>query len=141
VTRRSNVRFGVNYFKYSGSTSKDNITYNGTLRLESAEVLYDQYIGGGFHISPGVMVYDGNQGTANASVSAGQTFSLNGVTYYSSNASPVTGTGTITSRAPHRVRQPAPSQRAPFHAQFRSWRSLPGLRQRQVESERQYVPQ
>jgi hypothetical protein len=98
VTRRSNVRFGVNYFKYSGSTSKDNITYNGTLRLESAEVLYDQYIGGGFHISPGVMVYDGNQGTANASVSAGQTFSLNGVTYYSSNASPVTGTGTITSR-------------------------------------------
>ena len=98
VTRRSNVRFGVNYFKYSGSITSDNITYNGTLKLESAEVLYDQYIIGGFHISPGVMVYDGNQGTANASVTGGQTFSLNGVSYYSANASPVTGTGTITSR-------------------------------------------
>lgn len=98
VTHHSNVRLGFNYFSYSGSTSKDNIAYNGTLKLESAEVLYDQYIVGGFHISPGVMVYDGNQGTANASVTGGQTFSLNGVSYYSANASPVTGTGSITSR-------------------------------------------
>lgn len=98
VTHRSNVRFGFNYFSYSGSTSKDNIAYNGTLRLESGEVLYDQYLFGGVHISPGVMIYDGNQGTANAVVSGAQTFSLNGVSYYSANASPVTGTASITSR-------------------------------------------
>ena len=98
VTRRSNVRFGVNYFRYSGSITSDNIAYNGTLRLESAEVLYDQYIAGGFHISPGVMVYDGNQGTASASVSGGQTFTLNGVTYYSANVGSVSGTASITSR-------------------------------------------
>jgi hypothetical protein len=100
VTRRSNVRFGFNYFSYSGSTTrkKDNITFDGTLRLESAEVLYDQFIGGGFHVSPGVMIYDGNQGTGNASIPAGQTFTLNDVTYYSATASPVTGTAAIKSR-------------------------------------------
>ena len=48
VTRKSNVRFGFNYFTYSGSTtsSKDNITFNGKLKLESAEILFDQYIRG-----------------------------------------------------------------------------------------------
>jgi hypothetical protein len=98
VTRHSNVRFGANYFRYSASTTSDNIAYNGTLRLESAEVLYDQYIGGGFHISPGAMIYDGNQATGSASVSGGQTFTLNGVSYFSGNSSPVTGTASITSR-------------------------------------------
>jgi len=98
VTRRSNVRLGVNYFSYGASINKDNIAYNGTLRLESAEVLYDQYLGAGFHISPGVMIYDGNQATGSASVSGGQTFTLNNVSYYSANAGPVTGTASITAR-------------------------------------------
>jgi hypothetical protein len=98
VTRKSNVRAGVNYFKYNGSTSKDNITYNGTLKLESAELLFDQYIVGGFHISAGTMLYDGNKGTANMSVPAGQSFTLNSVPYYSASANPVGGTGAITAR-------------------------------------------
>src|ERR1035438_3683387 len=63
VTHSSNVRAGFNYFTYSASLtgSNDNITFNGTLKLESAEVLFDQYIGHSFHISPGVVIYDGNQ--------------------------------------------------------------------------------
>jgi len=98
VTSRSNVRVGFNYFSYSGSTSKDNVNYDGTLRLESAEVLYDQYLGAGFHISPGVAIYDGNQGTGTAAVPGGQTFTLNGVSYFSATAAPVTGSASITAR-------------------------------------------
>jgi len=99
VTRKSNVRFGFSYFRYDGNftSSKDNIAFAGTLRLESAEVLYDQYIGKGFHISPGVAIYDGNQATGNASVPAGQTFKLNNVSYYSAAGDPATGTGSFTS--------------------------------------------
>jgi hypothetical protein len=95
VTHSSNLRGGFNYFTYTGSTtsSSDNITYNGTLKLESAEVLFDQYIGHTFHISPGVAIYDGNQATGNA---APQTFTLNNVNYYSSQSNPVTGTGSFT---------------------------------------------
>jgi hypothetical protein len=98
VTHSSNVRAGFNYFSYSGSTTStsDNITYSGTLKLESAEVLFDQYIGHTFHISPGVAIYDGNQATGNAILPAGQSFTLNSVNYYSSAANPVTGTGSFT---------------------------------------------
>jgi hypothetical protein len=100
VTRKSNVRVGVNYFKYSDTFTKssDNITFNGTLKLESAELLFDQYIAGGLHISAGTMLYDGNKGTANISVPAGQGFTLNGVPYYSALANPVGGTGSIAAR-------------------------------------------
>lgn len=100
VTRKSNVRFGFNYFSYSGSTtrSSDNITFDGKLKLESAELLFDQYIASGLHVSGGMMVYDGNQGNASASVPAGQTMTLNGVVYYSPASNPVTGTGSIAAR-------------------------------------------
>jgi hypothetical protein len=100
VAHKSNLRFGFNYFSYSGSVtrSSDNITFNGKLRLESAELLFDQYIVSGFHVSGGMMVYDGNQGNASASVPAGQTMTLNDVMYYSSASNPVTGTGSIASR-------------------------------------------
>jgi hypothetical protein len=104
VTRSSNVRAGFNYFTYTGSTtsSSDNITYNGTLKLESAEVLFDQYIGGSFHISPGIAIYDGNKATGNATLPSGQTFTLNNQQYYSAaansatGATPATGTGSFT---------------------------------------------
>jgi hypothetical protein len=98
VTHSSNIRAGFNYFTYSGSetSSSSNITFNGTLKLQSAEVLFDQYIGHSFHISPGVVLYDGNQATGNATLPAGQTFTLNNQQYYSSAANPATGSGSFT---------------------------------------------
>ena len=98
VTHSSNIRAGFNYFTYSGSetSSSNNITFNGTLKLESAELLFDQYIGHSFHISPGVVIYDGNQATGNATLPAGQTFTLNSQQYYSSLSNPVTGSGSFT---------------------------------------------
>jgi hypothetical protein len=98
LTEHSNLRGGFNYFKYSAGFNKDGVAYNGTLKLQSAELLYDQYIGCCFHVSPGVVLYDGNQGTATASVPGGQSFTLGGVTYYSDSANPVNGTGTITAK-------------------------------------------
>src|ERR1035438_796535 len=95
VTRRSNVRFGFNDFSYSDTVNKDGIAYTGTLNLRSAEILYDQYVAGPFRISPGVMIYDGNKGTANVSVPAGQPFTLGGATYYGQAGNPIAGTGAI----------------------------------------------
>jgi len=98
VTKLSNVRVGFNAFSYSDTFNKDGITYSGTLKLRSAQVTWDQYIPhlGGFHISPGALIYDGNAGTANANISGGQSFSLGSQTYYSGNTNPVTGTGAIS---------------------------------------------
>ena len=66
-------------------------------------MLFDQYIGHSFHISPGVVLYDGNQATGNATLPTGQTFTLNNTQYYSAaanaatGATPATGTGSFTS--------------------------------------------
>ena len=97
VTKYSNIRGGFNDFSYSDNFSKDGISYAGTLNLRSGQVTYDQYFkhAGGFHISPGALIYNGNAGNATANVPAGQTFTLGGTTYYSSSANPVSGTGTI----------------------------------------------
>ena len=95
VTRKSNVRAGFNAFTYGTDVDKDGIHYNGDLRLRSFDVLYDQYLIGGLHVSPGVLLYNGNRATANASVPGGQSFSLGGTTFYSSRANPVGGSGTL----------------------------------------------
>lgn len=99
VTRRSNVRGGFNYFRYDvTTTTNDNLAIDGTLRLASGEVLYDQFLAGGFHVSAGLLVYDGNQGKATVTVPGGNTITLNGQKYYSAFSNPVGGTGAIESR-------------------------------------------
>jgi hypothetical protein len=46
-------------------------------------------------VSPGLLFYNGNQLTANASVPGGKTFTIGGTTYESDPAMPVTGTGKL----------------------------------------------
>ena len=87
--------------------NRDGIAYHGTLTLRSAEVLFDQYIAGPLHISPGFMFYNGNEGNANASVPGGQTFTLGGATYVSQPGNPIAGTGSIEARSGRRCISPA----------------------------------
>lgn len=99
LARRTDVRFGFSYFNYdlSGTRKSDNLSYDGSLRLESGEILLDEHFGP-FHISGGALIYDGFQGTGQVHVPGSQSFTLNGVTYYSAASDPVTGSGTITVR-------------------------------------------
>lgn len=97
VSKRSNIRVGFNAFNYNRTFDKDGVTYKGALALRSVQSTFDFFpFAGGFHLSPGVMFYDGNQVTANASVPTGQTLDFDGVTYRSSASSPITGTGKMT---------------------------------------------
>jgi hypothetical protein len=95
VTRRSNVRVGFNAFSYSHDLDKDGISYAGKLSLRSFEILYDQYLIGGFHVSPGLLAYNDNHGEATARVPGGSPFTLGGTTYFSDRTNPVGGTGTL----------------------------------------------
>jgi hypothetical protein len=98
VAQHTNLRFGFNYFNYSHDFVKDGINYNGKLKLESGELLVDQYAGGVFHISTGLMFYDGNKGTGTGKAAGGQSFTLGGVTYFSDVTNPTNGTGSIQAR-------------------------------------------
>jgi len=92
-----NLRAGGNFFSYSDTLTSDGINYNANLYFRSGEASVDWFPWArAFHISPGALLYNGNRVTANASVPAGQTFTLNDTTYTSSSSDPVTGTGRLT---------------------------------------------
>jgi hypothetical protein len=95
VTNRSNVRGGFNFFNYDRVATSDGITYDAELTLRSVQIMYDQYLLRGFHVSPGLLIYNGNRAHALASVPAGQSFSLGDFRYYSSLTNPVNGTATL----------------------------------------------
>jgi len=92
-----NVRGGGNFFSYNDTLTSDGITYNAKLQFRSGEASVDWFPWAkGFHISPGALLYNGNQITGGADVSGGKTFTLNGTTYTSSATDPVTGSGSLT---------------------------------------------
>ena len=95
VTQRMNVRGGFNEFRYSRDFHKSGISYSGELTLRSVTANLDFYVVGPLHLSPGLLLYNGNRGSADATVTGGQTFSLGGVTYLSNPANPVTGNGKL----------------------------------------------
>ena len=96
VTHRSNVRFGFATFNYTRGFDKDGVSYSGKLGLRSVQALYDFFpFAGGFHLSPGVMLYNGDQLTANAAVPGGQSFSLGGSDYVSDPSNPLNGNGKL----------------------------------------------
>ncbi len=96
LTNRLNFRGGFNIFQYRRGFSHDGITYKGQLDLRSGEAHLDWYpLGYGFHLSPGLLIYNGNGATATASVPGGSTFALGGVTYTSDPRNPITGTGKV----------------------------------------------
>lgn len=90
-----NLRGGFNMFRYSRAFTSDGIPYNGQLQFQSAEAHLDWFPFGGFHVSPGILFYNGNQVTATAAVPGGQTFSVGGTSYQSDLVTPVTGTGKL----------------------------------------------
>ena len=96
LSRFANIRGGFNGFQYSRMFADNGIQYNGNLRFRSVETLVDIFpFGGAFHISPGMLAYNGNQVTANALVPGGQSFSLGDANFISNPINPVNGTGVL----------------------------------------------
>lgn len=97
LTKRINVRGGFNFFNYSDTFNKDGISYGAQLAFRSAEAHLDLFpFAGAFHVSPGLLLYNDNHISATASVPGGQPFTLGGISYISSAANPITGTGKLS---------------------------------------------
>jgi hypothetical protein len=96
VTHRTNVRAGFNMFSYSRGFNKDGIAYDGQIGFKTIEAHYDIFpFAGGFHVSPGVLIYAGTPISATAKVDGGQSFTLGGTQYTSDPSAPITGSGSI----------------------------------------------
>ena len=98
VTDRSAIRGSFNFFDNDRTFDKDGIDYDGVVKLRSFQVTYDQYLVGSLHISPGLLLYNGNRAETNASVPAGQSFTLGDVPFFSNTTDPVRGTGMLDFR-------------------------------------------
>lgn len=99
LSKHFNVRGGFNYFSYGRDFTHDGVTYKGQLDLRSGEAHLDwSPLGQWFHVSPGVLVYNGNKLSGNANVPGNSTFTLGGTTYLSDPSNPIGGNGRVDFR-------------------------------------------
>ncbi len=99
LTRSVNLRVAGNFFNYNATGTTDGVSYKGALNFRSVQASFDWFPWHkSFHLSPGVLFYNQNQIAANGGVAAGDSFSVNGVTYYSGAADPVTLYGHVAFR-------------------------------------------
>lgn len=96
IGAKVNIRGGFSGFSLSQEFEDGGITLDAKLKLRSASAHLDWFpFGGGFHLSPGVMLYNGNEMNAVARVPGGTSFSLGNADYISNAANPVTGTADV----------------------------------------------
>jgi hypothetical protein len=92
----ANLRAGFGLFSLDRTFTRDGLPYTGTLELRSVSGQFDIFpFGGAFHISPGVLVYNGNNLSANANAAPGTRFTLGGNQFVTPPGSSVTGTGRL----------------------------------------------
>jgi hypothetical protein len=100
INRHFNIRGTGNVFKYSTDFTTNGLTANASLNLASAGVALDYYPTKlGFRLSPGLLLYNGNQLTASDTVAGGTSFTLNNQTFYSANANSTTGATPVNGNA------------------------------------------
>lgn len=96
VTSHLNLRAIGNSFNYSASFTTSGIPINANMTLGSGGVLADYYPSHlGFRVSGGLLFINQNGASGTASIPGGNSFTLNHQTYYSANASPLSGTGSV----------------------------------------------
>jgi hypothetical protein len=99
LTGNVNFRAGASYFSYSTDRTKDDIPYTANVRLQSEQAVVDWYpFHGTFHITPGVQFGNHNRVFGGAEITAGNSFTINGVNYYSSSSIPVQASGLVALR-------------------------------------------
>ncbi len=97
VSERTNVRVGFDVFGLNHDFDKDGITLAAQLKLRSFNTYLDWFpFGGGFHVSPGVMLYNGNEVDGVATVPPTKKFTLGNEDLISNPANPVTGNAVVS---------------------------------------------
>jgi hypothetical protein len=99
LSRSVNLRAGASYFSFTTTRTVSNIPFTANVRLQSEQAVIDWYpFYGGFHVSPGILFGSSNRAFGGATVPAGNSFTLNNVTYYSGSADPVQASGAVDFR-------------------------------------------
>lgn len=96
VHRKANVRAGVNVLSHTRDFDDDDITYTGKLTMRSVHAYLDWFpFGGGFHISPGLILHNGNKAELTATIPPGDDVHIDDTTYVSGVSNPIQARGEI----------------------------------------------
>lgn len=100
LARRANLRIGFNDFSHGANYTADSgLRYAAKVKMRSVQMLVDVFpFANGFHLSPGLLLYNGNQVTAKLSVAPGQRFDAEDTVAVSDPKNPITGTATTSLR-------------------------------------------
>ena len=99
LTNRVNLRVGFSGLNYSRTDSDSGLTYLGSLRLRSVQSVVDWFPWAhGFHVSPGLLLFDGNHVTAKAVLPTGQVLTSGEDAFISNPGNPVKGFAQSTMR-------------------------------------------
>ena len=98
INRNSNVRLSGNVYSYTvNDITSNGFTAGGKLDFATMNASFDYYpwANHGFRLSPGLLLYNQNSMSVTGTVSTGQSFTLNDVTYYSSANDPIHATAKV----------------------------------------------
>lgn len=99
LTRHFNMRLGFNAFDYRRHLSSDGVAYDSAFRLRSVQALVDWFpFAKSFHMSGGLLAYNGNHVSANATVPSNQIFSAGAESIISNPTNPIIGKATSAVR-------------------------------------------
>lgn len=87
------ARFDIDFFNYdTGRFEVEGFNVDANLHMASARASVDWYpMGSIWRISPGIMLFNGNQLTGKSDIVPGASVSLGNRTYFSANTNPATG--------------------------------------------------
>lgn len=94
----ANLRAGLGHFSLSHDfTQDDGTVYAANVKLHSLHAFLDWFpMGGGFHVSPGVMFAGDTKASFNTTIQGGKTIEIGDVTYASNPANPIKGSGSVS---------------------------------------------
>jgi hypothetical protein len=99
VTRKLNLRTGLDFFGYSASFQEQGANIGATLRLRASHASVDWFpLGGKFHVGPLLEFANNNRVQATAIIPAGSTITVNGQDYLSNSTDPLQGDGSVSFR-------------------------------------------
>ncbi|MGB7190569.1 MAG: hypothetical protein WBD10_10560 [Acidobacteriaceae bacterium] len=99
LTPQMNLRVGGSFFSFTTQRTVSSVPFTANVRMQSEEAQVDWYpFHGGFHLSPGVMFGSSNRVFGSALIPAGNSLTLNGVTYYSGASDPIHASGSVRFR-------------------------------------------
>lgn len=97
LANRLNLRGGANFLSYSRNIEDNGLNYIANLDLHSGQASLDWFpFGGSFHLSPGVMLYNGTKVGGSVQVPNDASFTINNVRYYSDPSDPLSGSANVT---------------------------------------------